>query len=112
MQSSKLATASAICNQLAGRICFSLKGQSKEISYRLKTPDITLLAKFRGKNRKSGKRCYPFFQRVQVPEVRGDLLPGEREPPVLQEAAQVLTPSSSDSGRSAGESSLLFFFNF
>jgi hypothetical protein len=51
------------------------------------------------------------FQRVQVPEVRGDLLPGEREPPVLQEAAQVLTPSSSDSGRSAGES-LRFFSLF
>ncbi len=51
------------------------------------------------------------FQRVQVPEVRGDLLPGEREPPVLQEATQVLTPSSSDTGRSAGDS-LRFFSLF
>ncbi len=53
-----------------------------------------------------------FFQRVQVPEVRGDLLPGEREPPVLQEAAQVLPPSSSDSGRSAGESLSVFYIYF
>ncbi len=45
MLSSKVATASAICNQLSGSICFSLKGKSKEISYRLKTPDITILAK-------------------------------------------------------------------
>jgi hypothetical protein len=119
MQSSKLATASAICNQLSGRICFSLKGQSREIFspfscllLYLQIKDswhITFLAKFRGKNRTKWQEVSSFlFQRVQVPEVRGDLLPGEREPPVFQEAAQVLPPSSSDSGRSAGES-LRFF---
>ena len=43
-----------------------------------------------------------FPQRVQVRQVRCDLLPGQREPPVLPETPQVLPPTTPDTGRSAG----------
>ncbi len=66
MQSSKVPTASAICNQLPGRICFSLKGQSTKKS----PPPFTCLFCYylsiylRNSGEKtwqSGGRCHPFY---------------------------------------------------